>query len=246
VNTAQALGLIDELSRRRDGRIVCAKNVALTVQCSRHAFLRRFYEAADLVTVDGRPLVYVSALFGTPFPEMVGGARLWCEIPREAARRGHSMYLLGGTSRTVERAARNLQRTHPALRIVGYRNGFFGAEELDERVARVRDASPDIVYVGLPSPLKEQVCLRLAAEVPTALAVAVGGILEVIAGEKHRAPRVVSVLCLEWLYRLMQDPRRLWKRYLTTNVLFLIMLCRDLARHHVGRPRASSAPDSPE
>jgi len=247
VTTAQALGLVDELSRRRDGRIIGAKNVALTVACSRNAFLRSFYEMADLVTVDGRPLVYVSALFGTPLPEMVGGAHLWFEIPREAARIGRSMYLLGGTPQTVEAARRNLQRTHPALRIVGYRNGFFRPDDLDEMIAQVRDTSPDIVYVGLPSPLKEQVCLRLSAAVPTALAVAVGGILEVMAGEKHRAPNVMSTLCLEWVYRLIQDPRRLWKRYLTTNTLFLIMLCRGLVSYHVGRLRARIVPSgSPE
>jgi len=195
-----------------------------------------------LVTVDGRPLVYVSRLFGTPFPEMVGGANLWFEIAREAARTDRSMYLLGSTQQTVECAARNLQRSLPALRIVGYRNGFFDAAGLEGILSAVQLASPDIVYVGLPSPLKEQVCLRLAACVPEALAIAVGGILEVMAGEKHRAPDVVSRLCLEWVYRMIQDPRRLWKRYLKTNTRFLIMLAGRLARHHVVRLRSKSPP----
>lgn len=234
--------MIEDLARRRDGRIICAKNVALTVACSRNEFLRSFYEAADLVTVDGRPLVYVSTLFGTPLPEMVGGARLWFEIPRQAAQTRRSLYLLGGRSETVERAARHLQQAHPDLRIVGHRNGFFRPEELDGLITQVRDAAPDIVYVGLPSPLKEHVCLRLAADVPESLAVAVGGILEVMAGEKHRAPEVMSALCLEWIYRLMQDPRRLWKRYLTTNALFIVMLFRGLASHHLGRLRSKLLP----
>ena len=226
VDTQTALAFVEEYLHQHNGKIICAKNVALVVECNRDAFLREFYENTDLVTVDGRPLVYLSRLFGDRLPEMVG-AYLWCKIIELAERKNYSLYFLGSTQSVVEKAVRNLMNLHPALRIVGFRNGYFQESEIASVIREIRHAQPDILYLGLPTPIKERLALSISKEIPSVLNVLVGGIFDVFAGEKRLAPAFISKICMEWFYRMLQEPKRLFVRYLRTNSLFLLMLVRE-------------------
>lgn len=230
VDTQTALAIVEEYLHQRNGKIVCAKNVALTVECNRDAFLREFYENADLVTVDGRPLVYLSRFFGDGLPEMVGGPHLWYKIAELAQRRGYSVYLLGGTQSVVGKATANLLRKYPGLRIAGFRKGYFPDSEISNVIGELGAQKPDILFLGLPTPMKERLALLISEEIPSVLCVAVGGVFDVFAGEKRLAPAFISKICVEWLYRMVQEPRRLSMRYLRTNSLFLVMLIRETMR----------------
>jgi len=230
VDTQTALAFVEEYLHQRNGKIICAKNVALTVECSRNAFLREFYENAGLVTVDGRPLVYLSRFFGDRLPEMVGGSNLWYKIIELAESKNCSLYFLGGTQSVVEKAVRNLTNMHPALRIVGFRNGYFQESETASVIREIRHAQPDILYLGLPTPMKERLALSISKEIPSVLNVLVGGIFDVFAGEKRLAPSFMSKICMEWLYRLAQEPKRLLVRYVRTSSLFFVMLIRETIR----------------
>ena len=223
VDASDALRCVDYYLAHPGGAVICAKNVAITVACDRDARLNDFYESAALVAVDGRPLVYLSRWFGKPFPEMLA-AKLWLAIIKSAAERGKSLYLLGSSRTTVAAAAAALKRDYPSLHLSGFRDGYFDRADEDDVIDEVRKAKPDILYLGLPTPAKERMAARFARELPGVLVVAVGGILEVIAGEKRHAPELVSRLCLEWVYRIAQDPKRLWRRYLTSNLWFARML----------------------
>jgi N-acetylglucosaminyldiphosphoundecaprenol N-acetyl-beta-D-mannosaminyltransferase len=189
-----------------------------------------FYENADLVTVDGRPLVYLSRFFAEPLLEMVGGSNLWYKIIELAERKNYTLYLLGGTQSVVEKAVRNLTDMHPALRIVGFRNGYFQESEIASMIGEIRHTQPDILYLGLPTPMKERIALSISKEIPSVLTVAVGGIFDVFAGDKRLAPPFISKICMEWFYRMMQDPKRLLVRYLRTNSLFLLLLIQETKR----------------
>jgi N-acetylglucosaminyldiphosphoundecaprenol N-acetyl-beta-D-mannosaminyltransferase len=230
VDTETALTFVEEYLHKRDQKIICAKNVALVVECNRDAFLREFYENADLVTVDGRPLVYLSRFFGDGLPEMVGGPRLWFKIIELAQRRGYSVYLLGGTQSVVEKATDNLLGKYPGLRIAGFRNGYFRESETPNVIRELRNQKPDILLLGLPTPMKERLALLISQEIPSSLCVAVGGVFDVFAGEKQLAHPIVSKICMEWLYRMMQDPKRLLMRYLRTNSLFFLLLIQETKR----------------
>lgn len=230
VDTETALTFVEEYLHKRNRRIICAKNVALVVECNRDAFLREFYEKADLVTVDGRPLVYLSRFFGDGLPEMVGGPHLWYKIVELAQRRAHSVYLLGGTQSVVEKATDNLLRKYPGLRIAGFRNGYFRESETLNVIRELRDHKPDILLLGLPTPMKERLAVLISQEVPSLLCVAVGGVFDVLADEKRLAHPFVSKICMEWFYRMLQDPKRLLMRYLRTNSLFLLLLIRETKR----------------
>jgi N-acetylglucosaminyldiphosphoundecaprenol N-acetyl-beta-D-mannosaminyltransferase len=230
VDTQTALTFVEEYLQERDRKIICAKNVALVVECNRDAFLREFYENADLVTVDGRPLVYLSRFFGNGLPEMVGGPNLWYRIIELARRRRYSVYLLGSTQSVVEKAIDNLLKKYPGLRIAGFQNGYFRESETQDVIRKVRDQKPDILLLGLPTPMKERLALLISQEIPSSLCVAVGGAFDVFAGEKRLAHPFVSRICMEWFYRMMQDPKRLLMRYLRTNSLFLLLLIRETKR----------------
>ena len=237
----QALTVIERLVTEGRGGVVAGKNVALCVDCRRDQALYGFYESCDLTTVDGRPLVYASAMLGARLPEMVGGPGLWWRVVERAAERGWSLYLLGGVSDVVTLAVTELRERFPALRIVGWHHGY--VDVAADGLALLRDvgaSGAQLLMVGMPTPKKEQLGDLCRDHLPGTVCILVGGVFDVFAGRKRMAPAWVSRLCLEWLYRLAQEPGRLWRRYLRTNSRFLGMIVVALAlrvRRALGRSR---------
>lgn len=172
-------------------------------------FDRRSREA-DLVVADGMPLVLASRLQGTPLPERVGGIDLFERLIGEAGRRGLPVYLIGGTGSTAQDAADLLRRRHPALVIAGAHTPPDGLSEdpdaLAAEVARVVEAEPALVFVGLPSRLQADMAERFSQDLPQAWVQGVGVSFSFITGEVHRAPAWVQRVGLEWLHRVMQQP----------------------------------------
>ena len=117
-----------------------------------------------------------------------------------------------------------------AHKIVGFRNGFFKKSEITEIINDIKKVRPDILLIGLPTPIKEELALLISKKIPSVLNVTVGGIFDVFAEEKQMAPTLISKLCIEWFYRMIQEPKRLFKRYLRTNFLFFIMVVRESIR----------------
>ena len=233
VDTQKALTFIDYFIKQQSPMIICAKNVSLIVECSKNKFLREFYENVNLITVDGRPLVYISRIFlEEPFPEMVGGPNLWYRIIEFAYKRYYTIYFLGGTQSIVEKAVRNLKIKYPDIMVVGFINGYFKDLEIPLIINEIKQRRPDIIYLGLPTPKKEKLAQIISDEVRCGLIVLVGGIFDVFAGEKNLAPKFISKLCIEWLYRICQEPKRLWKRYLITNTIFILLVLKELFKKY--------------
>ena len=210
----------------RGGWIVTV-NVDILRSLHRDATLRRLIAPATLVVADGMPLVWLARLLRTPLPERVAGASLISSLTQAAAGR-FSVYVLGGPPGVARSAAEALRRENPSLRIAGAVSPPMGFErdagEFAATIAAVVDATPDIVFCGFGFPKQEEVIARLRRELPQAWFLGCGAALSFIAGAFPRAPRWMQRAGLEWLHRLLVEPRRLFRRYLVHDVPFVCAL----------------------
>lgn len=179
---------------------------------------RRAYDHATLVVVDGMPLVWASRLQGTPVPERVAGSDLINSLTKAAAVHGRSVFLMGGNPGTAAAAAANLTAAAPGLRVVGTCCPPIGFEKDPAQLAALRqqlaDSRADIVFVALGSPKQELFIHRFHGTLPNSWWIGVGISFSFVAGEVKRAPPWVRRVGLEWAHRLVQEPKRLWSRYL--------------------------------
>ncbi|MEX0887007.1 MAG: WecB/TagA/CpsF family glycosyltransferase [Phycisphaeraceae bacterium] len=203
----------------------------------------RLCGGATLRVADGMPLIWASRVRGTPLPERVAGSQLIATLSAAAARRGRSIYLLGGDAGTAEAAAAVLQVRSPALRVAGTECPAVGFEHDDAVVAalaeRLRVARPDIVYVALGSPKQERVIARLRDALPGAWWIGVGISFSFLAGRVRRAPPWMQRMGLEWVHRLSQEPGRLARRYLVAGLPFAVrLMVRSACERVVSAPPA--------
>jgi N-acetylglucosaminyldiphosphoundecaprenol N-acetyl-beta-D-mannosaminyltransferase len=190
--------------------------------------LRAIAREAELVVADGMPLVWAAALQRTPLPERVAGSNLIWSLSAAAAERGRSIYLLGGEPGTAEAAAAVLRARYTGLRVAGVLSPPFGYErdpaEVSRITAAVREAKPDLVFVGLGMPKQELLAAQLRRELPGTWFSMAGISIAFVAGEVARAPGWMQRAGLEWLHRLVQEPRRLARRYLVDGLPFAARL----------------------
>jgi N-acetylglucosaminyldiphosphoundecaprenol N-acetyl-beta-D-mannosaminyltransferase len=224
-----ALDAIAALVERGRGGVVITPNVDHIVRLARDHAFRAICDAADLSLADGTPVVWAARLLSTPVPSKVSGSDLMMPLARLAARRGWRIYLLGGAPGAADAAAARL-RGELGAHIVGVDAAMVTVEgdEDGERaiVERIRAARPDLVLVALGSPKQERLSARIRERVRPAVLICVGISLSFVAGHVSRAPRVLSRLGLEWVYRLAQEPRRLWRRYLIEDPRFAAIVWR--------------------
>ncbi|MBV9388018.1 MAG: WecB/TagA/CpsF family glycosyltransferase [Chroococcidiopsidaceae cyanobacterium CP_BM_ER_R8_30] len=231
---------VDWVSRwLQSGRVgyICTVNVAILMMMISDPQLQQFVDKAALIVADGQPLVWSSRLFSsrTFLPERVTGIDLVDALARLAEQEGFRVYLLGATSVVIQAAAQSLQLKYPKLQICGFNDGYFSIAEVPERVQAIRQSGAQILLVGMGVPRQEYFLFENLSDLSVNLAIPIGGSFDVIAGKKRRAPRWMQEYGLEWLYRLLQEPCRLWKRYLVTNSQFLCRLLRELLHLQLSR-----------
>lgn len=229
VTTDQALGWIREQIERRAPAYVVTLNGALLVQAARDPDLRALVNDAGLVTADGIGVLLAARILGIHLPERVAGIDLVTRLFAVAAEAGYRVFLVGGQPGVAEAAAARMRARHPALRIAGAEHGFFGAGEEDEVVSRIRAARPDVLLVALGAPRQEQWMRRWRAALDVPVAVGVGGSFDVLAGRVPRAPQWMQRAGLEWLHRVLREPRR-WAVIKTIPPLFVLALRERLRR----------------
>jgi len=206
---------------------------------------REIYAGAMLSVADGMPLVWASRWLGTPLPERVNGTDLFVALCARAAERGHRIFLFGGRPGAADAAGAELQRRYPRLIVAGTCCPPFGFEadraELERLDQLVRSARPDLLFVGLGAPKQERwiASRALALGVPVSLGIGVS--FEFVGGMVRRAPGWMQRIGLEWLYRLISEPRRLWRRYLFGNAAFIQLIARQwwAQRNQGDRPDAA-------
>ena len=227
----------------RDRRPVqhVAMNVAKFVNLQRDAELQRDVFGADLVSVDGMGILIGARMLGVRAPERVTGVDLMETLLARCEREGFRPYLLGARPEVLEQAVRELARRHPSLRLAGSRHGYFTAAEEAEIVADIRAAAPDCLFVGMPTPRKERFMARHRDALGASFVMGVGGGIDILAGHVRRAPVAWQRSGLEWLYRIWQEPGRMWRRYLVTNVAYAGILAEAGARRALGLGHRGSA-----
>jgi N-acetylglucosaminyldiphosphoundecaprenol N-acetyl-beta-D-mannosaminyltransferase len=203
-------------------------NAAKVVLMSKDDRLRNIVAGCDLVNADGQSVVWASRLLGRPLPERVAGIDLFNAIVERAARTGHRLYFLGATDEVLTAMIGVLRARYPALVIAGHHNGYWSDD--NDVIAEVRRAQPHFLFLAIPSPRKEYWLSQHLDSLAVPFVMGVGGTFDVVAGKVRRAPRWAQRIGCEWVYRLVQEPRRMWKRYLRGNSAFLALTAREWAR----------------
>jgi exopolysaccharide biosynthesis WecB/TagA/CpsF family protein len=225
---AQTVQHIIAASRGKQGGWVVNPNVDICRQTRADPALRSLIETASLVIPDGMPLIWAARLRGDPRLERVAGGSLIFSLSQAAAQHRRSIYLLGGATEVPCRAAVRLRRRYPGLVVVGVDAPPFGFDADQAMVETVRSrlaaAAPDIVYVGLGCPKQERLIAALAPHFPEAWFISCGAAISYAAGTLRRAPRWMQQMGLAWLFRLLNEPRRLYRRYLIKDIPFAIKL----------------------
>ncbi|WP_199836005.1 WecB/TagA/CpsF family glycosyltransferase [Streptomyces sp. TP-A0356] len=208
-------------------------NAAKIVRARRDPELARIIRSCSLINADGQAVVWAGRILGQPLPERVTGIDLMLALWERAAREHYRVFLLGAEPDVVSRVA--AIAASRGVHVVGQRDGYWREEQEQDVVAAVRAARPDLLFLAVPTPRKEYFLARHLVALNCGLAVGVGGSFDVVAGIRARAPRCMRRAGLEWLFRLMQEPRRLFARYLVGNTAFVLMVLRDVVARRTHR-----------
>lgn len=182
---------------------------------------------AELILADGMPIVWAAKyFFGYPRVSRVNGTDLFERLLVEAASRGKRVFLMGSTEEILARLKIKLRADYPTLIIAGARNGYFTDHENESIIREINESNSDILFVGISSPRKELWVSKHKYEISTPVIQGVGGSFDVVAGVVPRAPRWLQAVGLEWLFRVIQEPRRMFLRYLNSNSVFLYMVIK--------------------
>ncbi len=227
INMEMALETIDRWIAARHQTYVCVTGVHGVIECQSDGRLRDIQNQAGLVTPDGMPLVWVSRLRNRRHVSRVYGPDLMTDVCAASAAKGYRHFLYGGAEGVPEHLAERLQEKFPGIRIVGTYSPPFRpltAEEDEAVIRQINESGADIVWVGLSTPKQEYWMADHLGRLETPLMVGVGAAFDFLGDLKTQAPRWVQRSGFEWLYRLVTEPRRLWRRYFKIVPLFLLYI----------------------
>lgn len=219
--------VVDALGRGVGGWIA-TPNVDILRRAAHDEGVRSLLGTADLVVADGAPVVWAARLSGRPLPERVAGSSLLWSLSSAIAGRAGRIYLLGGDPGVAELAGASLSRQAPGLIVAGTLSPPWGFENDPAQVEDIRDrlvdAAPDLVFVGLGCPKQERLIAELAPALPSTWWIGCGAAMAFAAGQLLRAPTWMQVSGLEWLHRMISEPRRLARRYLVDDAPYALRL----------------------
>lgn len=225
----RAVGAIDEAIASRQTVLHSVINAGkVSKMASDPAFLALMRQF-DMLHADGASIVLAGRVLGRPLPERVAGIDLMQRLVALSAERGYRPYFLGAKPEVLAACVARLVQQHPRLVPAGSHHGYWKeADPLEEAevVRAIRDSGADLLFVAMPTPRKERFLIRQRDQLGVPFAMGVGGSFDVIAGLVRRAPPLWQRVGMEWAYRLVQEPRRMWKRYLVTNSHFLWLLAK--------------------
>lgn len=225
----ETLVRIEEFIRSGQPHQHVVVNVDKLVKASRDPDLRRIVNECALVNADGMPVVWASRLLGKPLKERVAGIDLFEALMRRAGEKGWRVFLLGAREEVVSAVADTYRRRYPDLAIAGWRNGYWTIDEEAQVAEQVRASGADVLFVAISSPKKEQFLGRWQAEMRIPFAMGVGGTFDVAIGRVRRAPRWMQRAGLEWFYRFLQEPRRMFRRYFIDDMAFIWLFIKEAA-----------------
>lgn len=222
--------MIDVAMARRNSQkpalVFTSANGQVLSMCARHGDIRQLFLDADLIHADGMPIVLASRLLSrNPLPERVATTDLFHDVAKLAQASGTTFYMLGGTSAIIGLAVRRVRALYPALTIVGHRGGYFSRDQELEVIDKINRAQPDVLWLGLGAPAEQQFAMRNRDRLRrVGIVKTAGGLFDFLSGRARRAPNWMQGAGLEWAFRTLLEPRRLARRYITTNPHALYLL----------------------
>jgi N-acetylglucosaminyldiphosphoundecaprenol N-acetyl-beta-D-mannosaminyltransferase len=204
-------------------------NVDKLCKAAKDAELRRIINACPLISVDGMPLLWAARLIGKRLKERVTGIDLFQRLVERAAEKGWRVFFLGARREVVQALAARYRSQYPALQVAGYRDGYWQAEEEPAVARSIAESRADLLFVAISSPHKERFLSRYQAQMNVPFAMGVGGSFDVVVGKVKRAPRWMQRCGLEWFYRFLQEPRRMFRRYFIDDSYLFWLLLKELA-----------------
>jgi exopolysaccharide biosynthesis WecB/TagA/CpsF family protein len=222
---SQAVTFVMQMAEKGKRCYVVTPNVDHIVRLEGDSYFREIYENANLILTDGKPLIWISRLLGTPIREKVSGSDLFPRVCQSAGLEGKRLFLLGAAEGVADKAARNLKEQHSGIQIAGTYSPPVGFErdqkETDKIVSIINDSRTDILCIGMGSPKQEMFFYGLRDRLDVKVALNIGASIDFAAGNVKRAPLWMQRSGLEWLYRLLREPKRLAKRYLIEDMKIL-------------------------
>jgi len=234
---AETKALATSAMRKRKRLHHVALNVAKFVNMRSDLVLRADVAGSDIVGIDGMGIVLAARWLGIPVKERVAGIDLFWEILSVCEKEGFRPYFLGATSEIIQQAAEQILARFPRIELAGYRDGYFKPDQELSVVQHIIQSNADCLFIAMPTPRKERFLAAHRERLGVPFIMGIGGSLDVVAGYVRRAPKLMQSMGLEWLYRVYQEPRRMWWRYVKTNTLFAAILIHGTVKEYTSRLR---------
>ena len=239
ITQAQCLQTIERFVQERLPRQICLANAYTVALAQRDTILNALLKKAALVLADGMSIVWGGHWIGVQLPQRVPGPDLMEAVCRRASRNGHRIFLMGSSQGTLQKLQEKLLRLCPGLQIAGAYSppmcDHLGEDANQIILGLLEAARPDILFVGMSCPKQEKWIAENLHRLPVPVSLGVGAAFDFLSGNIPRAPHWIRRIGLEWLYRLYREPRRLWRRYLLGNIIFLAALAKaSMHRSRIG------------
>lgn len=225
----EAVQKIEQLILNKKPSYVVTPNVDHIVKLETDKEFQEVYKEADLILTDGMPLIWISKFKKSPIKEKVSGSDLFPEVCKLAADKEYKIFLLGAAEGVAAKAAKNLRTKYNGLNVVGTYSPSYGFEnnkdEIEQIIEMINKVKPDILAVGLGAPKQEKFLYKFRNRLNVPVSLAIGASIDFEAGNINRAPKLIQRIGLEWFYRLIKEPKRMFKRYLVDDLkIFKIIL----------------------
>ena len=205
----------------------CVINAGKVVKIQNDIILRESVLNSDIINADGMSIVWAARLLGHKIIERVAGVDLMENLVQLAHEKSYSCFFLGANQQVVEKIVSDYSVRYSEKIIAGFRNGYFDEKDEKKIIKKIKDSGADFLFVAITSPKKEIFLNKYKNELKNInLIMGVGGSFDVISGKVKRAPKYIQIIGMEWFYRLIQEPKRMWKRYLVGNTLFVFMVIK--------------------
>jgi N-acetylglucosaminyldiphosphoundecaprenol N-acetyl-beta-D-mannosaminyltransferase len=220
----------EEFIASRTSHYIAVVNAAKIVKMQSDRELQESVLSADLIGADGVPLVWASRLLGNSLPGRVNGTDLMDRLLERAHEKGYGIFFFGAKEEVLQAVLTKVRARYPGIKIAGSRNGYFDKSDEAAIVRQIRDSGADILFIAFGTPKKELWVKQHLSAMEVPVVHGVGGSFDVLAGVVPRAPQWMQKYGLEWLFRLLQEPGRMWRRYLVTNTLFIFLFLKEWMR----------------
>ena len=228
LSMTETLSLIEKSIENRETLHHVVVNAGKLVAMQSDEKLRNDVNSADIINADGQAVVWASRFLNKPLKERVAGIDLMQNLVKKAAEKKYKIFFFGATEEIVKKVVNIYSKQYSPDIIAGYRNGYYTKEEEPQIAGQIAGSGADILFVAISSPTKENFLNTYKEQLKNVpFIMGVGGSFDVVAGKVKRAPLWMQKAGLEWFYRLIQEPRRMWKRYLTGNLKFIYFVFRE-------------------